>query len=67
MKKSDFDSAIEIIKESYPSVVDFINKIIKKNESLTEVNNKLKLENDQLRRSVEMYYSFISGGNKDYV
>lgn len=67
MKKSDFDSAMELIKESYPSVVDFINKVIKKNESLTEVNNKLKLENDQLRCSVEMYYSFISGGNKDYV
>lgn len=67
MKKSDFEKAMELISESYPSVSNFIKKIIEKNEKLVNENVKLKTDNNNLRRCVEMYYSFISGGSREDV
>lgn len=63
MKKNDFDLAMDAIKNEFPDVVKFVEKLIKKNEKLVAENQVLRQDNNRLRCAVELYCSFIGGEN----
>lgn len=64
MKKTEYESAMEMLNLTYPKVARFFEKVIETNEKLVKENGELKMDNNRLRSAVETYYSVVSGGLK---